>query len=358
MASDSKQQGFSLVEVVVSMALALIVLAGAVSLFRQGADIGYSVTQRAEMQQNARVAVNIISRDLAVAGTGLPPGGITLPTGVSQPTKRGCDAAGTCGNLGGYPGDMLFYVTPGKDLGPTVNGTDTDALTLAFVDNVITVGQTLNNIDANASGTQLTVDPADVASINDPLSGLKKGDMLFLQNSNGVAIGLVTEDVTGNTDRVKLNPGAMADPININYPAGSASSGNISSLKNPPPDNTYPPTNAIRIHVVSYFIDASDPNEPRLMRQLNAAPAVPVAVNIENLQITYDVINTATSVATADLDSPADAVPAASPNDVRKVNVVVTARSPVRGLFRRGFERMTLATSVSVRNLGWFDRYQ
>lgn len=343
--SRCSAQGFSMVELLLAMTLALILVSSGVVLFRQGVDIGHTVTQRAEMQHNDRVAVNLLTRDLSIAGSGIPAGGIGLPSGAgSEDTLRACSGGGGCGLLGFFVNDRLFSITPGDGLGPVINGVATDSVTLVFVDDSMLGQNPLKKI--TPSGNQITVDPADVPLINDPATGLFAGDILLMTNPNGAAIGVITGV---NDDKVLFD---NSDPLNVNQP--SAAFGNIASLANPSPPGpagVYPPTQAVRINVVSYFIDNSNPAEPQLMRQVNANPAVPMALNVENLQITYDIINVATGAATANVASPAD------PNQVRKVNLAVSVRSPRRGLFGRGFERLTLTTSVSIRNLGWFDRY-
>jgi prepilin-type N-terminal cleavage/methylation domain-containing protein len=355
-------RGFTLLELLVAMALGLIILAGTIALFRQGVDVSHSVTQRAEMQQNARTAINLISRDLTVAGTSLPPGGIVLPNGGTvgaDPPRRGCDAAGTCGNLvGGYPGSILYYVTPGDALGPTINSTTTDVVTVVYLDDSLNPanGGLLSQplVDIDPSGVTITVaSGTDEAAINDPASGLQAGDVVLLRSPFGPALGVVTTPPGGSTTFTL----ASSDALRLNWPGLTATGGNITVIT-PGCPGACPATTLARVHIVSYFIDDTDPNEPRLMRQVNANAAVPVALNVENLQITYDVINLATSLASANLSDPSLASPPAGPNQIRKANIVVTTRSPVRGLFRRSFNRMTLATSVSIRNLGWFDRYQ
>jgi hypothetical protein len=46
-----------------------------------------------------------------------------------------------------------------------------------------------------------------------------------------------------------------------------------------------------------------------------------------------------------------------SPNQIRKVNIVsMTARSGTKGV--QGFQAVDLATSVSVRDMSFRDRYQ
>jgi hypothetical protein len=91
------------------------------------------------------------------------------------------------------------------------------------------------------------------------------------------------------------------------------------------------------------------------MRQVNALPSAPVAENVENLQITYDTFDDATLVATANLSS----LPGTYGilNQIRKVNLTVSVRAPAQDLFKAKYERFSLKTSVSVRNLAFRDRY-
>ena len=72
---DSASGGFSLFELIVSMGLGMVVLAGALVLTSQAVGISDMVTQRSEMQQNGRVAINMMARDLSLAGTGFPSDG-------------------------------------------------------------------------------------------------------------------------------------------------------------------------------------------------------------------------------------------------------------------------------------------
>ena len=104
--------------------------------------------------------------------------------------------------------------------------------------------------------------------------------------------------------------------------------------------------------MVTYYIDASNPDALRLMRQVNAHPPQVAAFNVENLQMSYDIFDKNLSAVTNDF-SDADG----KPNQIRKINMSLGARSPGESLFERGYERLTLTTSVSPRNLRFRDLY-
>src|SRR4051812_9610517 len=89
------QRGFSLLELMVASSIGLTVILMMMSLFKTGMDTSMKVTQRAETQQNLRAAVELMTKDISLAGSGLPSGGLQLTTagGVS---KFACNQAGTC----------------------------------------------------------------------------------------------------------------------------------------------------------------------------------------------------------------------------------------------------------------------
>ena len=90
-----RARGFSLVEMMISMALGSIVLAAAVQMYTKSVGATWLVGQRAEMQQDFRAASNMLTKDLSLAGAGLVNGAaIALPSGSTP--QYGCDQSGTC----------------------------------------------------------------------------------------------------------------------------------------------------------------------------------------------------------------------------------------------------------------------
>src|SRR6202171_4515674 len=82
--TEHNARGFSLVELMVAMTLGLIVLAATTQLFKSGMDATILVTQSSEMQQSARATLNLIAKDVSMAGSGLPSGGLPLPNGAGS----------------------------------------------------------------------------------------------------------------------------------------------------------------------------------------------------------------------------------------------------------------------------------
>ena len=66
-------RGFTFVEVMVSMAITIIVMASVFALLARGFRTTDAEFERSDLQAQARHALDQISRDLLVAGSGLPP---------------------------------------------------------------------------------------------------------------------------------------------------------------------------------------------------------------------------------------------------------------------------------------------
>src|SRR5207302_9195645 len=95
--------GFTLIELMVAMALTLVIMAAVLTVFKKASDAAYQVSLRAEMQANARVAINEIVLDLNQAGSGkgmVGLGAIPIPKAPSAP---GDPAGATNPVYGGDP---------------------------------------------------------------------------------------------------------------------------------------------------------------------------------------------------------------------------------------------------------------
>jgi len=336
-------RGFTIFELVVAMGLATVILGGALALTSQAIGISDMVSQRSDMQQNARVAINMIALDASLAGTGFPATGIQLPGGTgSQDSHFACDEATGCHLTPNdvYTAERLYATLPGDSSGPSINGVDTDVITLVYDDPTSNFDQFVFT-DMNANGKQITFDSNTDPAWDDAVVGLKVGDVILLNNSMGIAAGTVTRL---HDDHIHLDPGSK-DPLDINQ-QGQSGFGSAVHIYGPP-------TTARRIYIVTYYIDNSDPNIPMLMRHVSGHPPMAVAEYVENLQVTYDIFDDDASVATAEL---VDA--GGQPNQIRKINITLTVRSPGEAMIGRDFQRITLTTSVGPRNMTYRDRYE
>ncbi len=94
--STTSSRGFTLVEMLIALTLGLVVIGAAVQLFSRGVSATWVISQRAELQQNARGSSNLLTKDLSLAGAGLPTGGVALASGTGSKPRYGCDYTGKC----------------------------------------------------------------------------------------------------------------------------------------------------------------------------------------------------------------------------------------------------------------------
>ena len=372
MSNLGKHRGFTLTELLIAMGVGLIVLGSAVSLFSRAVNLSFLVTQRAEMQQNGRAALDMMAKDISLAGAGIPSGGVQLPDGAgATASKFACDPVQCYVTNNQFPlSNNFFGAIPNPGIGLPVQttsgalGPNTDVLTVAYTDSTFPLNEyvvTLNSAGTVATFTLPSPAPNPLpliwppTPVNDPAQGLKTGDLVLLTNNVGSAIGEVT-NVAAAGPAVNISFTDL-DTLNINQSAAAA--GNIKAIV--PGSGTV----ANRVLLISYYIDippgpdgiryTADDGPPRLMRQVNGQPPVPVAENVSGLQASYDIFNDVSGVATANLKDAGMSL-GDSPNQIRKVNLVVSTRSPLKGVV--GFQTLDLATAVSARDMSFKDRYQ
>src|SRR5579884_4279763 len=141
-----------------------------------------------------------------------------------------------------------------------------------------------------------------------------------------------------NSDEITI---LEVDPLSqINQP--NAAAGNFAAIL-----SGSPPTTAYRLLMISYYLDFSNPNEPVLMRQLDDQAAMKVAAYITGLQFTYDLSDGKTI----------DQRTVLQPNQIRKVNFVISARSTHRSLKTGRYYTNSIATAVMIRNLEYRNGY-
>ena len=357
--------GFTLLELMISMAVGLIVLAAIATIFNGALNATKVVTQRAQVQQDMRAAVDLMVKDISMSGAGLT-SGIQLPSGTgSSVSKYGCDQTGTCHVPNGtYPtvggiSNYMYGVVPGYLNGveasavipaapaPAVN----DALTVVYADfNFPLSGYSVAFGGTNDDQITLTAAPSQTPQLITAAGGINLGDLIMLTNSAGTAVGEVTGMSSSGTSGTSSAAGTMTfangDALNINQ-NGVAANNTIKSIA------AGSSTVATRIFVITYYISVpaagGTVQTPRLMRQVNGLTPVPVADNVINLQFSYDVYNSANGALDSNQANPIGV--AESPNNIQKVNLVIMGQS-ILG-YGANNKALYLATDVSVQNLAF-----
>ncbi len=373
MRTDGTNRGFSLVELVIAMGLMSLVLGGAFAALTESTSANESVKLLTGMNNNLRVGMDLLVRDLIQVGQGLPAGRV-----VAIPSGAGADPIlrpGPEGTTYTFDPDAttLSAVTVGTGLGPEINGRPTDMITILAADNAFD-RERLTALD----DVSMTVDAAvDLDDQPDVLGdNLRVGDLIMLTKQSISVLKFVTA-VDGQTvrfdegDPLRLNQTGAADGTLAQYVAAAPLE--VAGPQCPAvPAQCAIPSVATRVRMISYYLETPGvaQRELRLIRRVNANPPTVVAFSIEQFTITYDLVDgnlDPVDVAMTDADlagtgacdpdpGVAPDVPC-SPNQVRKVNVRITGRSS-QPLRRTGqFFRNSLSTQVSLRSLALVDRY-
>ncbi|HXQ27284.1 MAG TPA: prepilin-type N-terminal cleavage/methylation domain-containing protein [Candidatus Acidoferrales bacterium] len=381
-----REAGFTLLEVMVATATALVIMATTLGALTDAIHTTDSVALMAGVQDNLRASMDAMAHDIIQSGEGIPSGGITIPTtgaGASVINRPGPVASTFPGTYTALPvlipgaGGGVFAATPNPaNLNTVVYGQATDTITLTYadttlIDNSVNPPHTLNEFPIflaptaapgcapgnpnpapagalAASGASVTFDITCI-NIGAGSTGIHAGDLIMFQNPRGVAIQTVTS-VAGQTVNFAVN-----DAFNFN--STGLTNGTIQNIQTSccPGSGVYPPTTATRVWMITYYISNADPFHPQLMRQVNFNAPTPVGDAMENMQITYDITNpVGTPLPAVNVKQP---IAPDTPNQIRKVNLFLAARSETTNS-QHAFLRDNLQTQVSIRNLAFFNRYK
>jgi prepilin-type N-terminal cleavage/methylation domain-containing protein len=338
-----RPKGFTLVELMVAMALGLILLGIAFTLFDQVNNASDLAGTMADVNQNLRAGVNLVARDLTTCGAGIPLGGIPLPGGSGATLiRRPGPSANTFPNTGFMP-----VITPGSGLGPARGTIPTDVVTVISVNPLSRLGQqNLVGITFTSTSAQITV--AAGTDIAAGASQVVPGQLIMLTNVNSSCLLTATAvDATANT--VTFTAGDVYDVLGLNQFPPSATTGTIGQLQTGGTPPTFPSTTANHITMITYYLDDTSPPR-RLMRQVGGGTSQPVALGIDVLQLSYDYYDSLGAVTANQRIVPA-------PNQIRNVNLSVTAKADHPARKSRRYYSNTINTSVVIQNLAYFNKY-
>jgi type II secretory pathway pseudopilin PulG len=332
-----QEQGFSIVEALVAMTITLVLVAATMGAMGSAMRLNEQTALMSDLEQNLRSGLNFVVRDFVSAGWGIPTGGIPIPSGPgANPVLR---PGPPNSNLTFAGSPTLAAVNPGAGLGPAADGRVTDIVNIVYADNLLPLSQSpLAAIAANGSSATVNAG-TPITGVRYPI---RAGDLIAFSNALGNTIQCVTQ-VTG-----QVMVFAAGDPFQLNQPG--APQGSILQLQS---GGVFPPTTATRVWLVSYYLDTTtDPNTPRLIRRINDRPGETVALVLEDMQLTYDLVDGVTNP--TNVESP---VAPNSPHQIRKVNIFISGRTSTRLRNTTEFLRRSLTTQVSLRSLSFIDRY-
>lgn len=383
-----RENGFSLIEMMVAMFILIAVVAACTGAIIQAQHVSEGVALEANIQENLRAGMHFLVRDLTQAGEGIPAAGISVPNtaaGVSAIVRPGTPAPSVFQDASIPPNTYttLPPVIPGSQLGSivtTVNpatgailtgGFNTDIITILYADNtlvssagappplltaapVISAALPVCAGTITASGSSVTLAPACFTMPGGP-TPIAVGNLIMFHNINGTALEYVTS-IAGQTINF-----AAGDPAGLNQtgkPNGTVAQLGVAAT----------PTTIARVWMVTYYLDVvTNPAKPQLIRQVNypgfpaGAPANPpqaVAEVIENLTFSYDIVGTQDPAGTYGVPGPGDAPTSIVPDTpfaFRAVNAYLGGRSeyPYTMTQPPQYLRNSMSTQISIRSLSF-----
>jgi type II secretory pathway pseudopilin PulG len=349
--------GFTLIELMFSMTIMMVIMAGALTTFDSAIGVSDAAGQLADANQNLRAGTNQLIRDVMQAGRIIGPEGIPVPNGlgagaIARPAPAATPLTFTLTE--GSTTLNLPDISTGAGLGPTVNGVATDIVTL------LTVDPFMAPVDTPPTGTvdpdEGTIDPAgafvtlpanSLWLVGDPVNqtpAIKVGDLVLFKNVLGSAIQTVTR-----TTATAMYFDA-ADWFNFNQ--RGATEGSVTQINS----GGWTATTLFRVVMITYYVEAATAG-PRLMRQVNNFEAQALAGVVEELGFTYDLVDAATNpTEVRSLPYTSGGVTFTS-NQIRKVNIRLGVRSEGKSAQTGDYLRNNIFTSVGVRSLASVDRY-
>ena len=364
--------GYSLVELLISMGIFTVIMGATMAGLSDVIKGNDTILQMANMNNSVRAGMDLMVRDFLQIGSGLPAAhAVTIPSGAGSVTVRIPGPPGT--NFMTAAGDTsLPALMPFPQQGPTINGVQTDAITVLMADNTF-LDVNLTTVAAN----NVVVVPFAGPGLDPRFNGADRvvaGQLMMIsKNSMNTLV-----QVTG------VNPGARqltfanGDSLRLNQ-AGAAT-GNLPFLNAQAPTLAAnaalaaAATRVTRIRMISYYLDAtSDPLHPRLVRRVNnghpttfnnTTLGTAVAVDATDLQLAYDINNGAgnpgdVEMVAADLTTGGACTPnACGRTQIRKVNLALTGRSQNKLPPRMDYLHNTLESQVSLRGMAFVDQYR
>jgi prepilin-type N-terminal cleavage/methylation domain-containing protein len=367
-----KQTGFTLIEFAVAMGVTAIALAATMLAFRNATLVNQSVTLNEDMTDNIRAGLNLMQQDLIQTATGIPTGGISVPTGAPS---GGCTAGFTNIKRPLLTGTTFFphcnVAMPAIEPGNAIGENGNDEVTLMYQDNSLNVSKYQINQPTGTgapgnnggcagtialNGASATFDPACVVSPSPSGATINAGDLLMFSNTYGNALVAVTSvswptvffasgdafglNQTGlpcGTLRQLQNGGQQQNPVT---PCSALVTG-----------TSYPPTTVERITMVSYYLDnITVPNHTQLIRRVNFNTGQTVGDTLQTLQFTF---NFNDGIATNQPSVPTGY----NESQIRSVNIALGSQSDTVSTRTGQYTQSQIQTQVSLRSMAYFNNY-
>ena len=264
----SSQSGFTLLEMLVTMVILAVVLGGVFGTMNRSRGEADRIGTLVEKRQSARAAVQLLERDLRMAGSGL--GGVPINISFNNAPQT------------------LYAITPGPVAGP--NSCDSVLIMGAWAASTVTTSPMPN--------------PSAILKVAD-VTGFASGDLVVIIDPTGAAANMMEVTSTNaSSSTLQHNP---SSPYNLpggfnGWPAGGYPSG----------------SQVLKIDLLSYRVDATSYKKPALVRRaFRQAPSV-VAYDVDQFQVWYHMQNGS--------DTRAPVITQGAASGIDKVRPVITLR--------------------------------
>lgn len=265
------QAGMSLIELMIAMTLGLVVLGGVATAFL-GSKQSYRVNDNlARMQESARYAFDILSKDIRMAGYYGCAGNINNPTNtLNNATAHAWDFSRGISGFESVSASTWSPALPASgspQYGPTSPKGGNDIVTVRGI-----TGSGIRVLD-HPGGT-----PPGSADLKVSAgSGLQTGDIIMVADCSKAAILQITNiNSAGSFDNTVHNTGGLHVPGNATQDLG----------------DKYEGAEVVRISTRTYYIRDNANGVPSLYRIIGAGAAEEMVEGIEGMQILYGVDTT------------------------------------------------------------------
>ena len=272
------EAGFTLIEVMTAMVILAIAMTAAYATF-QFQHASFTVQNRvAETQQNLRAVLEVMGRDIRLAGYGIP-AAVNLPPGLLPTGDNTIRNIRPLNRTTGADEIYIFYMY------------DMDA-SLLPTDAPLGMGGYANSLNVTST------------------AGFATGDLVLIRNDQSADMFEITGIPSATT---------------FNFDVGGSTNQYNSLTAHPgfPPSGYAGGDTVSRARFVRYFIDTTDPDHPTLMLDRMTGTAQPLADDIEDMQIQYGLDTDGDFVVDNVVNSPT----AAQVPQVKQVRLFLSART-------------------------------
>ena len=340
------EEGFSILELIVSMVVFLIVTGAIFGLLKIARESRSVVNEQVQLTRSVRVALNIVGRDTYNAGFAYP-----LRNTVILPDNRISTLLGIPNDFDTTRDTVPPIIAANNNTLNTFNPTPntmTDQVTFLFKDSTFNLigpagSEVSQPLSINAATTNSGID--EIIPISGSNAACRINDIFLVTGNTGSALSLVTGLSGSNT--VLFSNG---DVLGFNQTGPGGTLRGITT-----------PATMQRVRMVTYFVTANGILTRRAFA--NAPPTVPAVTSVdeplvygvENFQIQY-ILNdgTVTDNPSAGPDGISGTMDDIQGNlaAVRQVRFTINVRST--DLNNSGqYYRITQTATFSTRNLGY-----